>query len=138
MEEVAFDHKSHQENTRGCQDCHHDTLQACEDCHTLEGSEEGDFITLAESYHDESSTWSCVGCHQVEKEKAECAGCHHLLKGGLVEYSCDTCHSGTLKSLEEERKLADPKSLFPEDLKDEKGVASGTRVLVRFPEIKQF
>lgn len=116
---VPFNHKSHQENTRACQDCHHETLRACKECHTVKGSEEGDGITLAEAYHEVSSPWSCVGCHETEKRKAECAGCHHLMEGGLVESACATCHSGALESLDDIKKLAVPDKLFPEDLKEE-------------------
>ncbi len=116
---VPFNHKSHQDKTRSCQDCHHQTLRPCIECHTVEGCEEGDGITLAEAYHQASSTWSCIGCHETEKQKAECAGCHHLIKGGLVESACSTCHTGDLASLETDRKLPDPKLLFPKDLEDE-------------------
>lgn len=116
---VPFNHKGHQDKTRSCQDCHHQTIRSCKECHTVEGDEEGDGITLAEAYHEVSSPWSCIGCHETEKQKANCAGCHHLIKGGLVESSCSTCHTGTLDSLETVRKLPDPKELFPEDLEDE-------------------
>jgi len=116
---VPFNHKSHQDKTRSCQDCHHQTLRPCIECHTVAGCEEGDGITLAEAYHQASSTWSCIGCHAAEKGKPDCAGCHHLLKTGLVESSCSTCHTGTLDSLETVRKLPDPKLLFPKDLEDE-------------------
>ena len=60
---VPFNHKGHQDKTRSCQDCHHQTLRPCIECHTVEGCEEGDGITLAEAYHQASSTWSCIGCH---------------------------------------------------------------------------
>ena len=116
---VPFNHKGHQDKTRSCQDCHHQTLRPCVECHTVEGCDEGEGITLAEAYHEASSPWSCIGCHEAEKKKANCAGCHHLLKSGLVESSCSTCHTGTLDSLDAVRKLPDPKELFPEDLEDE-------------------
>ena len=121
--EVPFNHKSHQDKTRSCQDCHHQTLRPCKECHTVKGDDEGDKITLAEAYHEVSSPWSCIGCHETEKQKANCAGCHHLLESGLVESSCSTCHTGKLESLEVNRKLPDPKELFPEDLKDELEIA---------------
>jgi len=116
---VPFNHKGHQEKTRSCQDCHHQTLRPCVECHTVEGCDEGEGITLAEAYHEASSPWSCIGCHEIEKKKADCVGCHHRLKGGLVESSCGTCHTGELASLDVVRKLPDPKELFPEDLEDE-------------------
>jgi hypothetical protein len=116
---VPFNHKTHQENTRSCQDCHHETLRPCKECHTLTGGDEGDEITLAEAYHEVSSPWSCIGCHETEKKEENCAGCHHLMEGGLVESACDTCHTGSLESLDTGRKLPTPEELFPEDLKDE-------------------
>jgi hypothetical protein len=116
---VAFNHKAHQEKTRSCQECHHETLRSCKECHTLTGSDEGDGITLAEAYHEVSSPWSCIGCHETEKQKENCAGCHHLMESGLVESACDTCHTGSLDSLDVAKKLPQPEELFPEDLKDE-------------------
>lgn len=116
---VPFNHKTHQENTRSCQDCHHETLRPCKECHTLAGSEEGDGITLAEAYHEDSSPWSCIGCHETEKEKPSCAGCHHLMERGLVSSACDTCHTGSLDSLDTERKMPLPEDLIPDDVKDE-------------------
>ena len=116
---VAFNHKAHQEKTRSCQECHHETLRPCKECHTLTGSDEGDGITLAEAYHEVSSPWSCIGCHETEKQKENCAGCHHLMESGLVESACDTCHTGSLDSLDAAKKLPQPEELFPEDLKDE-------------------
>jgi hypothetical protein len=116
---VAFNHKAHQEKTSSCQDCHHETLRPCKECHTVTGSEEGDGITLAEAYHEVSSPWSCVGCHETEKKQENCAGCHHLMESGLVESACDTCHTGSLDSLDAVKKLPPPEELFPEDLKEE-------------------
>lgn len=119
MQGVAFNHKSHQENTWGCQQCHHDTLRACKECHTAAGSEEGDFINLAEAYHEVSSPWSCIGCHEREKQKPDCAGCHHIMKSGLAKSACTTCHSGRLETLDAARKLPAPEDLLPDDTKDE-------------------
>ncbi len=116
---VPFDHKSHEANSRSCQDCHHTTLRPCQDCHTLAGSEEGDGITLAEAYHQVSSTWSCVGCHENEKKKPDCAGCHQAIPGGLVQSACSECHTGSLDSLDREPTLLAPEELIPDDVEDE-------------------
>jgi hypothetical protein len=116
---VPFNHKSHQENTRSCQDCHHETLRACGECHTVEGCEEGEGITLAEAYHEVSSPWSCIGCHEAEKKKPDCAGCHHLMEGGLVESACTTCHTGSLKDLDAAHTLPAPEELIPDETKEE-------------------
>ncbi len=117
MKAVPFNHESHQQNTRSCQECHHDTIQACNVCHTPEGIEEGDNITLAESYHSESSTFACIGCHENEKNKPECAGCHHLLDTGLVKSACKTCHSGALENLDKKVPKVELEALFPDDIK---------------------
>jgi len=118
MQGVAFDHKAHHGRTRACQDCHHATLRPCRDCHTLQGSAEGGGVTLAEAFHESGSAWSCIGCHEAEKKKSGCAGCHHLLKSGLVESACTTCHSGTLASLDRSRKATPLPELMPDDIKD--------------------
>ena len=123
MKGVPFNHKSHQASVRSCQSCHHNTLNACATCHTLNGSEDGGNITLAEAYHDASSKWSCIGCHEAEKRKPQCAGCHHLMKGGLLESSCSKCHSGSLNDLDNGTKLGKPDNLYPEDLKKEMSIS---------------
>lgn len=119
MKEVAFNHQSHQKVTRSCQECHHDTIQACGVCHTSEGSEKGDGITLAESYHSESSTWACIGCHENEKKKPECAGCHHLMDTGLVKSACGTCHNGSIEELDRKNKQPELDLIFPDDIKQD-------------------
>ena len=119
MAAVPFDHKSHIAASRSCDDCHHDTLESCKTCHTLKGAKEGDFITLAEAYHDSGSPWSCTGCHEQEKQKPDCAGCHHLRKNGLTATACAACHTGKLESLDPAVKLPDPATLFPTNLTDE-------------------
>jgi hypothetical protein len=115
---VAFDHKSHVANSRSCQECHHKTLRPCGDCHTVQGSEKGGGITLAEAHHKVSSPLSCVGCHEVEKSKSDCAGCHQFLPRGLVQDSCSGCHSGSLERLQRHEKLPPPESLIPENVHD--------------------
>jgi len=115
---VPFNHETHQANTRSCQDCHHETLRACRECHTVEGCEEGEGITLAEAYHEASSPWSCIGCHETEKKKPDCVGCHHLMEGGLVESACSTCHTDSLNDLDAANKLPAPEELIPDDTKE--------------------
>jgi len=119
LKTVPFDHKAHIEAGSSCGSCHHDALEACDKCHTIKGSKAGEFITLAEAYHKSGSKWSCVGCHDQEKARPDCAGCHSLRRDGLAATKCDSCHTGTLESLDGTGKLPDPASLFPEDLKDE-------------------
>ena len=116
---VPFDHKSHEANSRSCQDCHHKTLRPCGECHSVKGGKEGGGITLAEAYHEVSSSWSCIGCHETVKKRPACAGCHDRMESGLVPSACDTCHSGSLKSLDIAAKLPVPRTLVPSDSKDE-------------------
>jgi hypothetical protein len=91
---VGFDHRGHEQNSRFCSSCHHQTLAACSTCHTLSGVAEGGGVTLAQSYHRESSPYSCVGCHRVSSEQRQCAGCHQVLSTVPAERSCVVCHSG--------------------------------------------
>jgi class III cytochrome C family protein len=120
---VAFDHESHVASSRACQDCHHKTLRPCQDCHTVEGIEEGGWVTLAEAHHDVSSSYSCVGCHEAEKKKADCAGCHRNMPRGLLLSTCTGCHNGSLESLDKVVNLPAPEELIPDDVKDEMEIA---------------
>jgi hypothetical protein len=115
---VAFDHQSHVAASRSCQECHHKTLRPCIDCHTVQGSEKGAWITLAEAHHKVSSPLSCVGCHEAEKSKPDCAGCHQFLPRGLVQDGCSGCHSGSLDGLQKPAKLPPPETLIPENVHD--------------------
>ena len=119
LKAVAFNHKSHVANSRSCRDCHHNTFQACQNCHTVEGSEEGGGVTLAEAHHDISSTYSCVGCHEAEKRKPDCAGCHQNMQRGLVMSACTGCHNGSLEALDQVVNLPAPGELIPDDVKAE-------------------
>jgi hypothetical protein len=118
---VPFDHKSHEANSRSCQECHHQTVRACSDCHTIAGSKEGGGITLAEAHHSKNSTWSCIGCHETVKKKPNCAGCHDRMDSGLVKSACNSCHTGTL--VNHVRKLVPPNELMPADKKEKIEIA---------------
>ncbi len=120
---VPFNHKSHDANSRSCQECHHETLRPCGDCHAGKGSKVGGGVTLAEAYHKVSSPWSCIGCHETLKNKAACNGCHARMEKGLVQSACNACHSGDLRSLDIVAKLPAPKQLLPNDVKDEFAIA---------------
>ena len=123
LKAVAFDHQSHEANSRACQDCHHKTLRPCKDCHTVEGIEEGGWVTLAEAYHDVSSSYSCVGCHEAEKKKADCAGCHWNMPRGLLLSTCTGCHNGSLEELDKVVNLPAPEELIADDVKAEMEIA---------------
>lgn len=93
---VAFDHRTHEKTGEFCTSCHHDSMKACDECHTIDGSEDGDQVTLEQAYHRLSSEHSCVGCHEREARERDCAGCHARLPRPPGESSCKTCHNGPL------------------------------------------
>lgn len=118
---VPFNHKTHETNSRSCQECHHQTVRACSECHTLTGSKEGGGITLAEAYHSQTSSWSCIGCHETVKKKQSCAGCHDRMERGMVKSACNSCHTGTLTGFDS--KLPPPNELIPADTKEKLEIA---------------
>ncbi len=120
---VPFNHKSHEANSRSCQECHHQTLRPCGACHTGKGSKEGGGISLAEAYHKVTSSWSCIGCHETLKKKPACDGCHARMAKGLIQSACNACHTGDLKSLDTVAKLPAPTELLPNDVKDTLAIA---------------
>lgn len=89
MDPVLFNHKAHEEASDSCRVCHHQRISACTDCHTVEGAQEGDFVTLGQAMHK-----SCVGCHQQTlMSKPECAGCHGPLNRPMeIKTACTVCH----------------------------------------------
>ena len=121
LKEVPFDHKAHQGYTKSCRDCHHETMNACKKCHSLKGDvAEGGGVTLAEAYHEASSKWSCIGCHESKKAEPSCGGCHYPMKDALNKTSsCIRCHRGGEGKTEEAKKLPAPEELLPEKLEDE-------------------
>lgn len=103
MDAVVFNHKNHEFAVGDCSTCHHETLNSCESCHSIEGSQEGDWVTLAQSMHATQSDRSCIGCHlEQQEERTECAGCHALLptaKHISDEQSCQTCHAVDIEEI---------------------------------------
>jgi len=100
---VTFDHEFHQTNSKTCRGCHHETLKACRTCHNLAGKAEGNFVNVANAYHDMVSERSCAGCHNKTKADKKCAGCHYFLSKATVperlpeKKSCTVCHNGEVK-----------------------------------------
>ncbi|RLA92100.1 MAG: hypothetical protein DRG25_06830, partial [Deltaproteobacteria bacterium] len=116
MNKVPFNHKSHEGCTSSCRDCHHESLESCKNCHTLRGDSKGDWITLANAYHEKSSDRSCIGCHETKKSEALCAGCHSFRPGGMVEEACIVCHRGSFGEACDVSRLEAPDELLPEDM----------------------
>lgn len=92
---VAFNHLGHEGQTAACSDCHHQSMRPCDECHTQMGAAEGGGVTTEQAYHLESSSHSCVGCHErfVENRTA-CQGCHRAVATASSERSCVSCHDG--------------------------------------------
>ncbi len=91
---VAFNHEKHEPEAKFCTTCHHKTPKPCKECHTLTGKKDGDFVTMAKSYHLSSSVHSCVGCHKKETQKTDCLGCHDMPLKMPSKQSCVVCHNG--------------------------------------------
>jgi hypothetical protein len=93
MQPVAFNHKKHENAADFCRTCHHASLEPCMDCHTLTGAEDGEFVSIETAMHDEATTKSCVGCHEVQKTHKDCAGCHSLMDvRAFADRDCRHCH----------------------------------------------
>ena len=143
MAPVPFDHKNHETIARNCRACHHESLQACGECHTVEGKEEGGFVRLSEAFHRNTSSHSCVGCHEQVKKQTNCKLCHESMAAGPVDSSCDTCHSGEQGMPAQAREDRDPQEVidwaqmyvedFPEDT--EIGIIADKYDPVPFPHL---
>ncbi len=113
MRPVVFNHYVHENAVDNCESCHHtgDTV-TCSSCHTVEGSADGNFITLERAMHatniakrgdDTTTPASCVSCHTQNLERRECAGCHTLIpEPPRTEVYCASCHDVTPKMTKEQ------------------------------------
>ncbi len=92
---VLFDHQAHEISNDTCRVCHHANLKACNECHTLNGSTEGEGVTLEKAAHKPGSNRSCLGCHAEKKLSESCAGCHSTMGSNrrMSDASCLTCHA---------------------------------------------
>ncbi len=116
MRPVVFNHYVHENAIDDCESCHHtgDTV-TCSSCHTVEGTEDGNFITLERAMHatdikdrgaDATTPASCVSCHtQQLLERRECAGCHTIhINAPHAETYCASCHDVTPNMTQEQFK----------------------------------
>jgi len=94
MDRVPFDHKTHENSSDRCVDCHHKNLSSCNSCHTLNGKEEGDWVKLFQTMHQPNNKRSCLGCHFACQKAEECQGCHSFLEKSRKQddKSCRQCH----------------------------------------------
>jgi hypothetical protein len=106
MQPTAFNHFVHVKKAGNCMSCHHNGITvACTSCHTMEGKDEGGFVTLTAAMHKRhiaqrpegtATPQSCISCHaQQTKSKPECAGCHSIVKPARSASSCAPCHNMT-------------------------------------------
>ncbi len=105
MRPVVFNHLVHEKVIENCETCHHTgDMQTCSSCHSVEGKEEGKFITLERAMHAENiekrsgdavTPVSCVSCHTQALTRRECAGCHSIVKEPRSENYCASCHDVT-------------------------------------------
>lgn len=114
MDYVPFNHKGHETYVDNCRVCHHADMKTCHTCHTLEGSKEGANIRLEQAMHAPGTEQSCLGCHEIQKQKRECAGCHSgaQVRSVTDNQTCAKCHAAAgyddqaLATAEEDAALA--------------------------------
>lgn len=109
MPPVAFNHVIHEKwmdrAGKDCIVCHHtgDPV-ACTTCHTVQGSAEGNYVTLDKAMHSvaikprkEYTPSSCVSCHENQLRQRDCAGCHTQLVRDARNNDkwCAVCHTIT-------------------------------------------
>ncbi len=92
MQPVLFNHGLHEKALPSCTACHHKTLQSCTTCHTVEGSEKGGMVPLAQAMHGPNSVRSCVGCHTKRSVTLPaCTPCHGQAPRTIAP-QCGFCH----------------------------------------------
>ncbi|MGD1971590.1 MAG: cytochrome c3 family protein [Desulfobacterales bacterium] len=94
MNLVPFNHQAHEKYNDSCRVCHHAALDDCVQCHSLEGSKEGNNVTLQQSMHRLNVNQSCMGCHESQLNQPNCAGCHTSFEKKRQQGtdSCVNCH----------------------------------------------
>jgi hypothetical protein len=98
MDQVPFDHKSHEEYNDTCRVCHLASLESCATCHSLTGPikaiKNGKEITLETAFHKRGHQSSCTGCHESKQQDKNCAGCHAFMNKTRQQESsaCLRCH----------------------------------------------
>jgi hypothetical protein len=113
MKRVPFNHKSHEEYNDTCRVCHHANLNACIQCHTLQGTKEGNQVTLEASMHRLNVNMSCLGCHDLNQRDPKCAGCHVSIARARQQdpNACQACHMADAVRIAERLKYTEEKDL---------------------------
>jgi hypothetical protein len=113
MNLVPFNHKAHENYNDTCRVCHHANLNACVQCHTLQGTKEGNWITLEASTHRLNANMSCLGCHDLNQRDPKCAGCHDGISRTRQQdpNACKACHMADVTWVGESMQHTDEKDL---------------------------
>ena len=113
MNLVPFSHKAHENYNDTCRVCHHANLNACVQCHTLQGTKEGNHVTLEASMHRLNVNMSCLGCHDLNQRDPKCAGCHASIARTRQQdpAACQACHMGDVTQVAENIQNAEEKDL---------------------------
>jgi hypothetical protein len=113
MKMVPFSHKSHEEFNDTCRVCHHADLNACVQCHTLQGTKEGNQVTLEASMHRLNVNMSCLGCHDLNQRDPKCAGCHAGIARARRQdpNACQACHMADVNEVAERIQYTEEKDL---------------------------
>jgi len=113
MKMVPFNHKAHEDYNDTCRVCHHANLNACVQCHTLQGTKEGEQVTLEESMHRLNVNMSCLGCHEMNQRNPKCAGCHAGIPKTRQQdpAACQACHMADGIQVAEKLQYTDEKEL---------------------------
>ncbi len=124
MNFVPFNHQAHEKYNDSCRVCHHAALDDCVQCHSLEGSKEGDNVTLQQAMHRLNVNQSCMGCHEDKLNKQSCAGCHTSFEKKRQQgtASCVNCHMAPTSRITNEVQPAEEKVMAAETLETREAV----------------
>ena len=124
MKLVPFNHQAHEKYNDSCRVCHHAALDDCVKCHSLEGSKEGDNVTLQQAMHRLNVTQSCTGCHEAKLNQQTCAGCHTSFEKKRQQgtTSCVNCHMAPTSRTANDVQPAEEKMVAAETLEAREAV----------------
>jgi len=113
MKMVPFNHKAHENYNDTCRVCHHANLNACIKCHTIQGTKEGNQVTLEESMHRLDVNMSCLGCHDLSQRDPKCAGCHADIARTRQQdpNACGACHMADVNQVAKSIEFTEEKDL---------------------------
>ena len=124
MKLVPFNHQAHEKYNDSCRVCHHAALDDCVQCHSLEGSKEGDNVTLQQAMHRLKVDQSCMGCHEAKLNDQACVGCHTSFEKKRQQGtdSCVNCHMIPTSRISNEAEPAEKKMIAAEILEAREAV----------------